>query len=220
MVNLAALLVSLGALPLVENALVVTWILFLALLFVHIYANFYAVTSLKYTHFNRLRAKICWERFRQTSDVPSVIDANVTEPIFPRASLLWNWGQPTVHMGISLKLIPHVGSERLDYCWRVFDSEKFIVVPTDGVGSVFVVFKREALPIDELCAFLLAVEFADRCARRKEDWKTVLSEAKKEMDANFFRFFELSKAQGWEIDKSQLGVGDARVDVSIIEEFN
>ena len=81
LVNLSALLVNLAILPLIAEDPLITWTLFFVMTFLHLFANFKGVKSLKFETLNRERLLIVLRELFFASNVISVDEANEKESV-------------------------------------------------------------------------------------------------------------------------------------------
>ncbi|XP_063807769.1 RUS family member 1, partial [Pseudophryne corroboree] len=83
LVNLAGLLLSLLVVPLVSDSVWVTYLLFLLLTTLHLYANYRAVRSIVMETLNQSRLSIVLEHFLRDGRILTPAEANRREPLLP-----------------------------------------------------------------------------------------------------------------------------------------
>ncbi|KAG8447122.1 hypothetical protein GDO86_014540 [Hymenochirus boettgeri] len=83
LVNLAGLIVSLFLVPLVSDCLWVTYILFVFLTALHLYANYRAVRSIVMETLNQSRLSIVLDHYLDNGNILDPEAANVREPLLP-----------------------------------------------------------------------------------------------------------------------------------------
>uniref|UniRef100_A0A8C5Q7R4 Uncharacterized protein n=1 Tax=Leptobrachium leishanense TaxID=445787 RepID=A0A8C5Q7R4_9ANUR len=143
LVNLAGLLVSLFLVPLVSESLWVTYVLFLFLTSLHLYANYRAVGSIVMETLNQSRLSIVLAHYLQEGRILSPAAANRMEPLLPGLGV-----QVPVELGVPLtSLINSVsrlevlmkGSRSLYLLgWRP-DTERLAVVLHEEASSIDVI---------------------------------------------------------------------------------
>ncbi|CAG0890497.1 unnamed protein product [Cyprideis torosa] len=228
-VNLSALFASLLILPLVEGSLFLTWVMFLVFTAIHLYANFRAVSCLKYSYFNRVRAEVCWRSLFEGPSLrrmPSVAEANAAENVLPHPLFLIGWRPlPRIWIGRSVSAVPgNVDRGALDCLDRLFEKKLYVVYPSCREASY--VFLREVekgtgdVPaVVQLEALFVALSFHARSSQQMRWPKAVevdwllreMKEAMDDVDVKFGTFKAEAEAQGWRINESQLGSGEVRL---------
>ena len=82
LVNLAALVINLAVLPLLGDDMMLTWIMFLLLTALHVFANFRAVKSLRFRTLNQQRALILLREFLYRFRIARIDDVNREESVW------------------------------------------------------------------------------------------------------------------------------------------
>ncbi|CAJ0962125.1 unnamed protein product [Ranitomeya imitator] len=100
LVNLAGLLISLLIVPLVSDSFWATYLLFLLLTCLHLYANYRAVRSVIMETLNQSRLSIVLEHFLRAGRIMSPAEANPKEPLLPGLGT-----QVSVDVGVSLSVV-------------------------------------------------------------------------------------------------------------------
>jgi len=147
LVNLVALIVNLIILPHVSENLALTWILFLGLTILHLYANFKAVSSLCFETLNKDRLLLAVQSYElnQAKRVECPKFINQKENVFiglglSERDLFQSLGIPEtnvhINLGVSLETVMNTNSDRLsmdiNLVKKVHDDlseNKFAVLP-------------------------------------------------------------------------------------------
>ncbi|CAJ0955612.1 unnamed protein product, partial [Mesorhabditis belari] len=174
LVNAAALLVSLALLPAVSGKHTIIWILFGLLTFLHLFANYRAVRSLKLDVLNGKRAAIIIREYIKNDIILSIDVVNKEEPLFYNL-------YPTRHLGCSLKtLLEHRRSKNMIY----HESPKFTILYDPHYGTSWIAMTENAESIDQLNACY--------------DLEQIIINQK--IKLNFNKFVNDLKENGWQID--------------------
>jgi len=155
LVNLVALIVNICLLPYVTEDAWITATLFVLLTFLHVYANYRAVTSLLLETLNVGRLSLILTSYLETSNILSIKEANQKESI-----LLWT-EQPNITVGASLssaKISKRVLEEKVE---EMKASEKaYFLFAKNAHVTIFV--KTGAGPSDILEAYVEAFFMLDQ----------------------------------------------------------
>lgn len=206
LVNLLALIVNLFLLHSVKNDRTLVWTLYFVLTFVHLYANYRAIRSLKLRTFNWNRFVLLSTEFFRSKQICSIESINQREPLLfeVRQSIRCNVGKK-------------IGSEQSS----TIDFERFAVdqflISFDENSACFDVFLSDRCADHDLirCFFILQylinksdfVEFEIR--RSNVVWINVESLTKK-IDPLFDEFIFKSKQIGWDVEQAKFLISSYR----------
>ena len=137
LVNLVALVASYLLVPTVV-ATGATWPVFLMLTMLHIWANFKAVSALRFVHFNPYRLDLAIAAGSELS----VERVNQREPVWPHDILTHNSVYPALRLGVHPESIPREE-------WQQHD--RFVVNRKKGMAA----FHRDATVEDFVCAYFV-----------------------------------------------------------------
>lgn len=205
LVNLAALLTSMVMLPLITHSLMMTWCVFLVLLFVHLVCNHRAVRAVVAPSLNRPRLLLLLDQFAQARTVPDVAQANANEPLlfgsaFRRDYLCPGW---SLELGCSLQRALSLASPLRE---KPSLRDNFMVLVSWSECRVFVPLTKAASSRDILLACWTAFLIAQRPLQTK-DVERIRDKAK----ASFPLIMAKMEGQGWAVDEIYLGVGEWRL---------
>ncbi|CAH2308301.1 RUS1 family C16orf58 homolog isoform X1 [Pelobates cultripes] len=178
LVNLAGLLISLFLVPLVSDSLWVTYLLFLLLTLLHLYANYRAVSSIVMETLNQSRLSIVLDYYLRERRILSPAEANPQEPLLPGLGL-----QVTVSLGVPLKSLVTSVSQ-MDKLMNGNHSRYLLGWRAD-TGHLAVVLHEQARSIDMIRATVHA-EILHRKTRSTDPQRfTILTETHRQLDQIF-----------------------------------
>lgn len=138
-VNLFGLLLGFILVPAVSGNAFATWIVYTLLTWAHLWCNFAAVSSLRFTILNPWRADLLLRDFAESGTVRSVEWANLQEPILPWDILRHRITFPSLRLGVRFDRHNH----------KVMQTrERFILFGRDAA-----VLHADATPADALEAY-------------------------------------------------------------------
>ncbi|KAM5126174.1 RUS family member 1, partial [Mantella aurantiaca] len=203
LVNLAGLLISLLVVPLVAENLWVTYLLFLLLTSLHLYANYRAVRSVVMETLNQSRLNIILEHYLQEGRILRPAEANRMEPLLPGlgSQVPLSLGVPlsTLVSSVSqLELLKKGNHSRYLLGWRS-DTGRLAVVLHEQAGS------------DDIIRCVVQAEVLYRRVRSCDPARfRILEETHAQLDQFFPRFFQGLAASGWVTDRNLLDPDDWR----------
>lgn len=149
LVNLGALICSLGLLPLVSGQLVLTGLLFVMMTTLHLFANYRAVKAVRMESLNLARFHLIMNNYFSLGRVPPVDTVNAEEPVFWTLKPHW-----TIDIGMSFNSI----ETSFDNLREVYGaiSSKYLLDFNRQTQKVTVVLSPEATMTDQLQACMQA----------------------------------------------------------------
>nr|DBA18846.1 TPA: hypothetical protein GDO54_014742 [Pyxicephalus adspersus] len=203
LVNLAGLLVSLLVVPLVSDNLWVTYLLFLLLTSLHLYANYRAVRSVVMETLNRSRLSIILEHFLQEGRILRPEEANCMEPLLPGLD-----SQVPISLGVPLRMLVSSVPE-LEQLKKGNHSHYLLGWRAD-TGQLAVVLHERANSVDIIRSVVHA-EILHRKARSSDlSHFDVLEETHTQLDELFPDLCQRLSASGWVTDRNLLDPDDWR----------
>ncbi|XP_063285198.1 RUS family member 1 isoform X2 [Pelobates fuscus] len=211
LVNLAGLLISLFLVPLVSDSLWVTYLIFLLLTLLHLYANYRAVSSIVMETLNQSRLSIVLDYYLREGRILSPAEANPQEPLLPGLGF-----QVTVNLGVPLKSLVTSVSQ-MDKLMNGNHSRYLLGWRAD-TGNLAVVLHEQARSIDMIRATVHA-EILHRKTRSTDPQRfTILTETHRQLDQIFPDFHHGLCVLGWVTDRNLLDSDDWRVNWDQIKE--
>jgi hypothetical protein len=222
-VNLAGLLVGIAIAPLISGNLMLVWFLFVFFTFLHLFANYQAVSVVSMETFNRSRLHLLMKFILSTGNIPTPSLINAQEPILRGLSIRY-----TVQYGACLMDVLH-NSE--DYNRAVSEYDKgrlYLIKVSQTTKQVQVAFHSKASVNDQLkaafvvelfeylnaadsysnCVFLVPYQLELQNATRNNS--ILLELCQKIMDDIFPTLMTQIQTAGWVTSHHLLGLNEWR----------
>ncbi|KAM9305053.1 LOW QUALITY PROTEIN: RUS family member 1 [Gastrophryne carolinensis] len=203
LVNLAGLLVSLALVPLVADSLWVTYLLFVLLTSLHLYANYRAVRAVVMETLNQSRLSIVLGHFLQEGRILSPAEANVLEPLLPGLG-----AHAPLSLGTPLRtLVSSVTDLQL---LRRGNHSRHLLGWAANSGRLAVVLHEEAGSEDVIRSVVHAELLHRRVSATAPTRFAILEETHGEVQRFFPAFCEGLSRAGWVTDRNLLDPDDWR----------
>lgn len=203
LVNLAGLLVSLLVVPLVSENLWVTYLLFLFLTSLHLYANYRAVRSVVMDTLNQSRLSIILEHFLQQGRILRPAEANCMEPLLPGLG-----SQVSLCLGVHLSTLVSSVSQLEQL--KKGNHSRYLLGWRADTGRLAVVLHEEAGTVDIIRSVVHAEILHRKAGSSDPQRYLVLEETHAQMDHLFPDFCQGLSASGWVTDRHLLDPDDWR----------
>lgn len=203
LVNLAGLLVSLLLVPLVSDSLWGTYLLFLLLTSLHLYANYRAVRSVVMETLNQSRLTIVLEHFLLEGRVLSPAEANAQEPLLPGLG-----SHVSVDVGVPLHAVISSVSE-LELLRKGHDC-LYLLGWRRATGRLAVVLHERAGSADVIRSVVHAQILHRKTLCSDPARYRILAETHGELSRIFPDFSDGLCAAGWVTDRNLLDSDDWR----------
>jgi len=197
LVNLLALLAGFIITPLVANNQILVWILFFLFTFLHLYANYCAVSAVVLDTVNKPRFYILMKHYFQTKSILTPDEVSKLDPVLrgPGYSKNVNIGVPLSKLSISLEELENYSNKRVN----------FLIYTNENKGEINIslnvnVTERE---IRQSCfqAFYYLIQESN------------LAHCELEFDEKIFnKFDKLLEERGWNLSRCHLGVDECIVE--------
>lgn len=203
LVNLAGLLVSLVLVPVVSDCLWGTYLLFLLLTILHLYANYRAVRSVVMETLNQSRLTIVLEHYLLEGRVLSPAEANAAEPLLPGLG-----SQVSVDVGVPLNVVISSVSQ-LELLQKGNDCLYLLGWRRD-TGRLAVVLHERAGSADIIRSVVHAQILRRKTLCSDPSRYRILAETHRELSRIFPDFSHGLCAGGWVTDRNLLDSDDWR----------
>ncbi|XP_075034812.1 RUS family member 1 [Mixophyes fleayi] len=203
LVNLAGLLISLLVIPLVSDSPWVTYLLFVCLTSLHIYANYRAVRSIVMETLNQSRLSIVLEYFLREGRILSPAEANCREPLLP--GLGW---QVPVSVGVPLSTV--VSSVSHMKLLKKGNDSLYLLGWRKDTGRLAVVLHERARSVDIIRSVVHAEVLHQRSGSTDPVRFSILAETHGLVSHMFPDFHNGLCASGWTTDRNVLDSDDWR----------
>ncbi|XP_040190571.1 RUS family member 1 isoform X2 [Rana temporaria] len=203
LVNLAGLLISLLVVPLVSENLWVTYLLFLFLTSLHLYANYRAVRSVVMDTLNKSRLSIILEHFLQQGRILRPAEANCMEPLLPGLG-----SQVPLSLGVPLSTLVSSVSQLEQL--KKGNRSRYLLGWRADTGRLAVVLHEEAGTVDIIRSVVHAEILHRKAGSSDPQRYLVLEETHIQMDHLFLDFGQGLSASGWVTDRHLLDPDDWR----------
>ncbi|KAM8962415.1 RUS family member 1-like [Pelodytes ibericus] len=197
LVNLAGLLVSLLLVPVVSGSVWVTYLLFILLTSLHLYANYRAVRSIVMETLNQSRLSIVLDHYLREGRVLSPSAANRMEPLLPGLG-----NQLSVHIGVSMQsLVTSVSQMEM---LSKGNHSLYLLGWRPDTGALAIVLHERCRSEDVIRASVHA-EILQQKTRSSDPARfRLLQETHIQLDAMFPDFNHGLCASGWVTDRNLL----------------
>ncbi|KAG9464584.1 RUS family member 1 [Eleutherodactylus coqui] len=203
LVNLAGLLVSLVLVPLVSDSFWGTYLLFLFLTCLHLYANYRAVRSVVMETLNQSRLAIVLEYFLREGRILSPAEANPKEPLLPGLG-----SQVSIDVGVPLNAVVSSVSQ-LELLKKGNDC-RYLLGWRRDTGRLAVVLHEGADSVDVIRSVVHAEILHRRSTSSDPARYQILAETHGQVRHMFPNFCYGLSASGWVTDRNLLDSDDWR----------
>ncbi|XP_053327684.1 RUS family member 1 [Spea bombifrons] len=204
LVNLAGLLVALFLVPLVSDSLWATYLLFLLLTSLHLYANYRAVRSIVMETLNQSRLSIVLDYYLREGRILSPAAANRKEPLLPGLG-----SQAPVQLGVPLRsLLSSVSQMEM---LQKGNRSLYLLGWREDTGSLAAVLHERASSADMIRASVHAEILHQKTRSADPARFSVLAETHRQLDLMFPDFQQGLCSAGWVTDRNLLDADDWRV---------
>ncbi|XP_065351564.1 RUS family member 1 [Cloeon dipterum] len=205
-VNLIASNIGIFLLPLVTSN-EITWLVFLLLMCIHLFANYNAVRCLNIPILNATRFEILYQRLVTDGKVLRPKEVNSKEPVIlgqSGASQTKNWN---IVLGESFSALSDVSPEQLKISASL--SEDYLVLVSARRKEIAVIFRRGAT-VDPLRTYFHAMCVGQALAAlsTQESITMALTEGSKRANEEFDQFKKSAATAGWLMERHQLLVNE------------
>ncbi|XP_066980553.1 LOW QUALITY PROTEIN: RUS family member 1 [Macrobrachium rosenbergii] len=164
MVNLAALITNITILPFVMSSPLFTWVTFVVCVFFHLLTNYLAVRAVKMESLNRPRLLYILSTWFSKSSIPGIEETNLSEPLFSGPAFIPDYFPFgfRLSLGCSFYEVIERNMEKIDRgnyftsTLEVFRQEKFMVIGDLSKRHLYIVYRKDISPQEELEAFYIA----------------------------------------------------------------
>eukprot|EP01117_Protostelium_nocturnum_P013465 TRINITY_DN5025_c0_g1_i2.p2 TRINITY_DN5025_c0_g1~~TRINITY_DN5025_c0_g1_i2.p2 ORF type:complete len:454 (-),score=141.43 TRINITY_DN5025_c0_g1_i2:1556-2917(-) len=179
------------------------WILFFFFIFLHLFSNYKAVSSVSFDSLNRYRAKklILNHLINNGRSKLSPLQVSLKEPILFEEKSYFN----SIDIGAKLSSIHDPTSLRI--LMEEFEGEKYMIHFTKEKG-VIIVLHQEATSLDILKSFYHVCLVEHYLQSKKQHLST--AESRRIVDQNFKQFIEQVEGDGWNVKYNLLSPNDWR----------
>ncbi|XP_073402411.1 RUS family member 1 [Dendrobates tinctorius] len=203
LVNLAGLLISLLIVPLVSDSFWTTYLLFLLLTCLHLYANYRAVRSVIMETLNQSRLAIVLEHFLREGRILSPAEANPKEPLLPGLGT-----QVSVDVGVSLSVV--ISSVSQLELLKKGNESLYLLGWRRDTGRMAVVLHERSSSADIIRSVVHAEILHRKSSCSDPARYTILAETHEYVSRIFPDFCHGLCASGWLTDRNLLDSDDWR----------
>jgi hypothetical protein len=214
-VTLLGLVLGMWVATVVDGDLTLTWLIFVTLTFVHVYANWKGMKALVLASVDRQRAALLTQHFLEHHDVLTPVQ------IASRESILWrDRASPSIELGVSLARLMEGGLSDFHDCLSWSGSARQYLIGVSPDCTRIIVALRTGCPEGTLieayfhsaCARRVMMSFrrnSDGPRNRRDDMMAAL----KQHEKSYVHFLAGLEECGWDLEQGyQLGQGPYRSD--------
>ncbi|XP_068220067.1 RUS family member 1 [Palaemon carinicauda] len=236
MVNLAALITNITILPFVMTSQVFTWITFLICVGLHLLTNYFAVRAVKMESLNKPRLLHVLSTWFTRSSIPGIEETNLAEPLLFGPAFIPDYFAFgfRLSLGCSFHEVLQINRNESDLgnyfkgTLEDFSQEKFMVVGEVSPRHIFILYRKDLSPQEELEAFYIAYISVLNYAHLYEDFVLssehvapsltsssslceIISAVKMHSKKTYPDFLQHLRMKGWQTEKLLFAAGEWRI---------